>query len=162
MIDEILLASRLDALAESPQFESIELLALVAEECARYAQVELEGELVTVRGDARLLRRLLRNLLENANKYGRAPIAVSLRSTDDGAQLCVSDAGPGVPAEEQERIFEPFYRRRGGAENIGAGLGLALVRQIAEKHGGKACCEALETGGTRFVIQLPQVGESPS
>ncbi len=69
----------------------------------------------------------------------------------------VSDRGPGVPATERERIFEPFYRLAGHAEQAGGvGLGLSLVRQIARHHGGEARCEAREGGGSCFVLSLPQ------
>ena len=81
-------------------------------------------------GDARMLRRLLRNLLENARRYAAGtPISVSLDPLPDGLRLRVEDAGPGVPQAEQARIFEPFYRPRGTAESgSGIGLGLALVQ----------------------------------
>src|SRR5262249_42872745 len=74
LIDEILLASRLDAVKGLERVEDIDLLALAAEECARYESVELEGRPVVVRGDPRLLRRLVRNLLENAKRHGAPPI----------------------------------------------------------------------------------------
>jgi signal transduction histidine kinase len=70
--------------------------------------------------------------------------------------MAVSDRGPGVPEAWRERIFEPFFRLPGHAEREGGvGLGLSLVRQIAERHGGAARCEAREGGGSRFVISLP-------
>ena len=71
-------------------------------------------------------------------------------------RLTVADRGPGVPVSERERIFDPFYRpeERSSAET-GVGLGLALVRQIAERHGGLVACRAREGGGTCFVLDLP-------
>ncbi len=147
LIEEILLASRLDASTRLEALEDIDLLALAAEGCARYEGASLEGEPVKVRGDARLLRRLLRNLLENARRHGAPPIEVSVRAVPSGAELRVSDHGPGVPEAERERVFEPFYRRAGSTE--GAGLGLALVRRIARQHGGEARCKA------GFVVTLP-------
>ena len=72
------------------------------------------------------------------------------------AVLEVADHGPGVPASERERIFEPFYRLAQRRENgRGSGLGLALVREIARRHGGEAVCLAAEGGGSRFRIDLP-------
>jgi signal transduction histidine kinase len=72
------------------------------------------------------------------------------------AILEVSDHGPGVPAAERQRIFEPFYRLAGGSETgRGSGLGLARVREIARRHGGNAVCLAAEGGGSRFCIDLP-------
>ena len=137
LIEEILLASRLDA-QESFTPEDVELLALAAEECARYEGVELEGEPVSLRGDARLLRRMIRNLLENARKHGSPPVKVLLRKTE----LRVCDSGPGVPEAEREKLFEPFYR----------GLGLSIVRRIARRHGGEARCT-----GNCFVVSLGPV-----
>ncbi len=154
LIDEILLASRLDAVKEREASEEVDLLALAAEECARYENAELVGEPVTVRGDSRLLRRMLRNLLENAKRHGAPPIEVRVSRTGDGAELAFCDHGAGVPESERERVFDPFYRRTGTKEVAGAGLGLALVRQIARRHGGDARC--VQGGwGSCFIVALP-------
>jgi signal transduction histidine kinase len=68
----------------------------------------------------------------------------------------VLDRGPGVPAEAREKIFEAFYRVEGHSEQAGGvGLGLALVKQIAEAHGGSVACDAREGGGSRFLVRLP-------
>jgi len=139
LIDEILLASRLDALPGVESGETVDLLALAAEEASRYG-IEAEGASMMVRGDARLLRRMIRNLLENARRHGAPPVTVSLKS----GELSVCDSGIGVPAAERERVFEPFYR---GAR--GSGLGLSIVRQIARRHGGDVRCE-----GNCFVVRL--------
>ena len=97
------------------------------------------GETVEIDGDATLLRRLIRNLLENAAKHGRAPITISVTRREDMARIVVADAGEGIAPAERERVFEPFYRPAGRAESSGGwGLGLSLVRQIAERHGGGA------------------------
>jgi len=139
LIEELLLASRLDAVAALERSEDVDLLALAAEEAARY-DLEVEGEPAPMRGDPRLLRRLIRNLLENARRHGAPPIEVFVTRKE----LRVCDRGAGVPEAERERVFEPFYSRQG------IGLGLALVRQIARRHGGEARCE-----GNCFVITLP-------
>jgi signal transduction histidine kinase len=139
LIDEILLASRLDALPGVESGETVDLLALAAEEASRYG-IEAEGASMMVRGDARLLRRMIRNLLENARRHGAPPVTVSLKNRE----LSVCDSGIGVPAAERERVFEPFYR---GAR--GSGLGLSIVRQIARRHGGDVRCE-----GNCFVVRL--------
>ena len=157
LVDEILLASRLDAGPELEAREDVDLLALAAEECARVDAV-LDGEPVTVRGDPRLLRRMIRNLLENARRYGAGtPIEVRVgRAADGSAELRVCDRGPGVSQAERERIFEPFYRPAGAREREGGvGLGLALVRQIARRHGGDAKCLARDGGGSCFAVLLP-------
>jgi len=149
LIDEILLASRLDALSEEPlQLEDVDLLALVAELAAAHTEVQIEGASLPLRADARLLRRLLRNLLENAERHGQPPTRLQLSASGGEAVIRVSDAGPGVPEAQREAVFEPFYR--GDTRATGSGLGLALVRQIAQRHGGSAVCE-----GQAFVIRLP-------
>ena len=136
--------------------EPVDLLAVAAEEAAHY-DTEASGQPVTVKGDRLLLRRLIRNLLENARRYaGDGPIDVSVVKESDRAVLEVRDHGPGVPSDERERIFEPFYRLAATRESgRGSGLGLALVREIARRHGGEAVCLAAEGGGSRFRIDLP-------
>ena len=108
--------------------------------------------------DARLLRRLVRNLFENARHHGqRTAIEATVEpSGASGATLVVADGGPGVPEAERERIFEPFYRARTatGHNDVGVGLGLSLVRQIAERHGGSARCLPRDGGGICFEIRL--------
>ncbi|MET0265760.1 MAG: ATP-binding protein [Duganella sp.] len=155
LLDEILLASRLGALADTTQHEELDLLALAAEECARYDDVRLEGTSAVLQGDQRLLRRLLRNLLENACRHGQQPVQVLIVSTAKHATLTVWDQGPGIPAAEFERVFEPFYRRSNTRDNSGAGLGLALIRQIARRHGGEARCVLMPDGRSSFEITLP-------
>jgi signal transduction histidine kinase len=157
LLDEILLASRLGALQENTDTEELDLLALAAEECARYDDTDLDGESAVIRGDPRLLRRLLRNLLENAHRHGVPPANVQITRADGVATLRVWDKGPGVPDPEFERVFEPFFRRRGTLDNTGAGLGLALVRQIARRHGGEARCTLMKDGRSCFEVTLPLI-----
>lgn len=156
LIEQILLASRLEALPFLGQREPVDLLALAAEEAARY-DLEASGASVTVSGDRTLLRRVIRNLIENARRHGGdGPVAVSVMSEHGRAVLEVTDCGPGVPESERQRIFEPFYRPPGSKENgRGSGLGLALVLDIARRHGGNAVCLAAEGGGSRFRVDLP-------
>ena len=162
LIDEILLASRLDASeADMGTIEQVDLTGLAAEECAR-AEAELDlvagtdNASLTVPGVSRLLRRAIRNLLENARRYGAGEIAVELSNANGFATVRVNDRGPGVPPSLRDRIFEPFYRLPGASErNGGVGLGLALVKSIAERHGGTVRCEDRLGGGASFVIRLP-------
>jgi signal transduction histidine kinase len=141
LVDEILLASRLEA-QEAISVENVDLLALAAEECARYEGAELDGEPVTMSGDARLLRRMIRNLLENARRHGSPPVKVTVGKGEGRISFRICDSGPGVPEAEREKLFEPFYR----------GLGLSIVRQIARRHGGEARCE-----GNCFVVSFWKV-----
>jgi two-component system, OmpR family, sensor histidine kinase RstB len=162
LIEEILLASRLDIAAAPPEVEDVDLLALAAEECARYDDCILDGEAVVLRGDGRLLRRLLRNLLDNAQRHGRPPIRVELRQDGRRASLAVIDAGHGIPEPEREQVFLPFHRlassfRSSAADGKGggAGLGLALVRQIARLHGGEATATARPDARSCMIVTLP-------
>jgi len=169
LIDEILLASRLDARqADAEPFETLDLTGLAAEECAR-VNAELQAELptgpnadhsLTLQGSPRLLRRLIRNLLENARRYGQGDIMLALSVLRDNAGqraiIQVQDRGPGVPVDQRERIFEPFYRLPGASEREGGvGLGLALVKSISERHGGRVRCEERPGGGACFIVELP-------
>ena len=160
LIGQLLLASRLDTLEALDGREEVDLLALAAEEAARYG-ADVAGEPVCVRGDRRLLHHLVSNLLQNAQRHGGAQdaaVEVSVtRDVDGSARLLVCDRGRGVPLEERERIFEPFYRPAGlvEGETGGVGLGLALVRRIARLHGGDAICVAREGGGSSFEVTLP-------
>ena len=174
LIDEILLASRLDAKqADAEPFESLDLTGLAAEECAR-TNAELSAELGGVAGDSvdtsahslmvqgspRLLRRLIRNLLENARRYSTGDVNLALAKIRVGSRtlavITVQDRGPGVPEAQRERIFEPFYRLPGASERDGGvGLGLALVKSIAQRHNGTVRCEARPSGGASFIVELP-------
>jgi signal transduction histidine kinase len=174
LIDEILLASRLDAKeADIGTFEPVDLVGLCAEESARVgAKLDVPQGLyaLEVPGVAKLLRRMVRNLLENARRYG-APIASDIASdalaTDivltlqrDKGQviLTVCDRGPGVPEAYRERIFEPFFRLPGASERAGSvGLGLSLVKSIALRHGGQVTCSDREGGGAVFSVKFASV-----
>lgn len=158
LIDEVLLASRLDAVGGAAlEPDEVDLTALLAEECAR-ARAALDAVPARCHGDARLLRRMVRNLLENARRHGDgAPVTVRLAAGEEAMlQLDVCDAGPGIGAADRERIFEPFFRAPGASETAGGvGLGLSLVRQIVALHGGSVRCEDNEGGGCRFRVTLP-------
>ncbi len=160
LIEEILLASRLDTLETVVDTHEVELLGLAAEECA-VAGALIEGTPIKIRGDERLLRRLIRNLLDNARRYGAGGDVEALlqRRNSNEAMLMVCDHGPGVAAAERERIFEPFYRPAGTRESEGSvGLGLAIVRQIARLHGGDVRCMPRSGGGTCFEVTLQVSG----
>lgn len=158
LIDEILLASRLDSKeADVGTFEPVDLVGLAAEECARVqALLQDPPPHLSVPGVSKLLRRALRNLLENANRHAGGEVQLQLRQEAGFAVVEVLDKGPGVPADLRERIFEPFYRLPGASEKDGGvGLGLALVKSIAQRHGGSVQCSNRPQGGACFSLRLP-------
>jgi signal transduction histidine kinase len=155
LVEEILLSSRLDHAAPGlGHLAPVDLLGLAAEEAIRVG-AEVEGDPAEIVGDEVLLRRLLRNLLENGVRHGKPPVRIRVEARDEAARVTVTDDGPGIAPEERARVFEPFYRPSGRGEAAGGwGLGLALVRQIAERHGGTATCREADDGRSRFVVWL--------
>ncbi|MES1209408.1 MAG: HAMP domain-containing sensor histidine kinase [Pseudomonadota bacterium] len=172
LIEDVLLFARADARVPSRPLVPIDLWALVGDEAARTGAV-VEGDAhVQLTGDAVLMRHLVRNLLENAQRHGQlapepgvatttaaaGPVRVVISVDGASVRLAVEDQGPGVPVEDAERIFAPFFRRAGGAgvdPAAGHGLGLALVRQVARYHGGEVAYRARAAGGSRFEVTLP-------
>ncbi|HVY06521.1 MAG TPA: HAMP domain-containing sensor histidine kinase [Burkholderiales bacterium] len=157
LIEGILLSSRLDALGAAGTKEDSDLLAIAAEECARYDGCSVGGESVIVQADPGLLRHLLRNLVENALRHGRPPVDVTVGRENGIAVLRVSDHGDGIADSERETVFEPFRRARGAAKG-GTGLGLSLVRKIARLHGGDARVEEPGPGGLTVLVTFGSEG----
>jgi signal transduction histidine kinase len=153
LVDEILLVSRLDASEGLDVREEIDLAALAAEECARYEDCGVQGQSVLVRGDPTLLRRMIRNLVENAKLHGKPPVEIAIVRRGDQAELSVSDRGEVIAADARERLFSAFYRIPGRSGPKDTGLGLALVRQIARRHGGEAAYRPER--GSCFTVTLP-------
>jgi signal transduction histidine kinase len=154
LVEEILLASRLDHVGLPQERQDVDLLAVAAQEAARHG-LAAEGKPVTVKGDERLLTRMVRNLIQNAVRHGAPPVEIAVGSRAGHPCLTVRDHGPGITDEEKERVFEPFYRPSGRAEASGGwGLGLALVRQIAELHGAHVSIETPADGGARFTVEF--------
>lgn len=120
------------------------------------------GASTIVTGDREQLRRVIVNLLDNAVKFTAddGAIAVAVASGGGRARLTVRDDGPGVPAAELSRIFDRFYRGRSRSAP-GAGLGLSLCREIAERHGGELVAENNPEGGARFTLSLPLDRSAP-
>ena len=119
---------------------------------------EVGGESTPYWCEQRWMKRAVRNLLENARKYGGDEVSVNVQSDGaGGAVIVVEDDGDGVPEDIRELVFEPFFRPPGLHEgrDKGVGLGLAIVRQICKRHGGTVRCLERTGGGTRFEINLP-------
>ncbi len=160
LVGEILLSSRLSHTTSAEPMQPIDLLALVAEESAR-AGLSVTGSSVEVLGNERLLCQLVRNLIQNATHHGRPPIEITVSHTADHAELAIRDHGMGIAEKDIDRVFEAFFRPGGYSESAGGwGLGLALVRQIAERHSGSVRGEAPSDGGMRFVVTLPRMREN--
>ena len=159
LIDELLLASRLQITEALEVSEPVDLLALTAEEGARVGAV-VTGAARNVSGDRRLLRHLARNLFENARRHGAGTtIEASVGGDDAGVVLRVCDHGPGIPEDERERIFDPFYRTAAVREQkAGVGLGLHLVKTIAERHEATVGYQPNEPAGSCFVVRFPPDG----
>jgi signal transduction histidine kinase len=164
LIDDVLDTSRIEAGTFSFTFSDVDLTELLRDvvAAAELAQDEVEltaevGSLPCVRGDRERLRQVIQNLVDNAVKYSSAGARVRVTATtDDGHVLIdVEDEGPGIPAEDQELIFEKFGRSSGGTAKPGTGLGLFIARSIAEAHGGSLDVESVPQRGSVFRLELP-------
>ncbi|MEM8712688.1 MAG: HAMP domain-containing sensor histidine kinase [Planctomycetota bacterium] len=154
LIGEILVLSRLVAEPDPDATERIDVVAIAAEESARFDDCTLEGRnALAIWGDPAVFRRMIRNLIENAFKHGAAPVQVTVEESGGWAEIRVADSGPGVPAEERERIWEPFRRPEGSASKPGYGLGLAIVSQAALSLGGTSIVDNAES--STFVVRIP-------
>jgi two-component system sensor histidine kinase KdpD len=165
LIENLLDLSRLEAHAAEPRPEWCsleEVLEAAIDDLALPAgtfNVSIQGELPLVRADAAQLERAFANLLENAGRYsGGHPVSLRARAVGRRVVIRVVDRGPGIPAAQRERVFEPFYRAgTGGTGHRGSGLGLAIARGFVEANGGTIAVESLPGQGTTFVVELPNV-----
>jgi PAS domain S-box-containing protein len=125
----------------------------------RPVQIDVADDLPLVNVDSPSMERVLGNLLHNAHKYSPEdyPIQISARAQNGVLELHVDDQGPGVPVQEREQIFEPFFRRKSAAESLvpGKGLGLTICRSIVTAHEGEIRVEDRPGGGSRFTVALP-------
>lgn len=153
LIGDVLLTSRLEAIHQLETLEIVDLLDVLQTEGERVG-ARITGEPIQVAGNKSMLSRLFRNLFENAKRHSDA-IEAWLEIDAEQVRVCVADRGPGVAETDRERIFERFYRQPGQEQTGGTGLGLALVRQIAEIHGGEVGCHPRKGGGSRFEVRLP-------
>ncbi|MFG2192798.1 sensor histidine kinase [Streptomyces sp. NPDC048639] len=167
---DLLLLARLDA-GEGPKEGSrLELAAMVRKElaqrhCDRFpVAADLGAQPLEVAGSRGQLARVLGNLVDNAQRHAAGEVRVTLRSEGGTAVLEVADDGAGVPREERERIFERFVRLDDARsrDDGGAGLGLAIARDVAERHGGTLTVGEARSGGAAFVLRLPATRSASS
>jgi two-component system, OmpR family, sensor kinase len=173
LVADLLLLARADAGREAPR-RPVDLASVVREAAAEAGALSADhplaldlpdGQGVVVEGVGDDLHRLAGNLIENALLHTPpgTPVTVSVRRDGDRVVLEVADRGPGVPPAMRERVFERFIRGRGDrAPSGGAGLGLAIVRAVADAHGGSVSVHDAEGGGARFVVTLPTPARSES
>lgn len=161
LVDSLLLLARLEEGAE-PVREVVDLDDLALDEVhrTRPGAIRLDGAAITparVRGDSRLLGQVLRNLVDNAVRHVASRVTVSLSARNGNAELVVDDDGHGIAPHHRADVFDRFVRLDEGRarDDGGAGLGLSIVREIVEVHGGTVTVGAAPHGGARFVVTLP-------
>lgn len=159
LIDELILMTRLDSDLQGDISQTVDLVAIAAEECSRYRDCQLSGSMAEISGDARLLQRLVRNLVENAHKHGKSPVRIDIRATPAQVTFTVSDGGRGIPEAERENVFQPFYRVQGEQKVQGYGLGLPLVQRIAEAHGGSVSIQPGPQSAISLTFPVTQPAE---
>ncbi len=159
MVNSLLAFAREEAAEEDMRV--VDLAALVETVCADLTDAGAKvtcnpAEPLPVSCRVSAVRRAVTNLVGNATRHG-GEAAVLLEATSSQVRIIVEDDGPGIPDEELEQVFRPFYRveRSRNRDTGGVGLGLAVVRSIARQHGGEACVENRPQGGLRAVISLP-------
>ena len=172
LVENILLFSHIDAARVRLEPERTDLGELVEEVVEAYVPTA-EARRMRIVADApsrifaivdpRALRQVVVNLIDNAIKYGPAgqTVTVEVERGDKVARLAVSDQGPGVPSADRARLWRPFVRlANAGSTASGSGIGLSVVRNLVQQHGGTVSVEDAEGGGARFVVTLPITGES--
>ena len=168
LVDALLLLARADTSGVSPALDQVDLTGLVnevretllvlAEE--KNQQIEIIAEQLTIRADRELLRLALLNLVHNAIRYSAEGLMISLRvrRQEANAVVEVTDQGPGIAPEHQQKIFERFYRvdKARSRASGGAGLGLAIARWAIERQGGHVELESEPGRGSLFRIVMPR------
>ncbi len=168
LVDDMLVLARLDQGRPLEQ-EPVDMLAIATDAAADARVVAPQREIrlkssgtVVVNGDDTRLRQVVGNLVRNAIVHTppQTPIDISLSTEDSVARLSVADHGPGLSAEEIDRIFEPFYRAdpSRSRDSGGAGLGLSIVSAVVTTHGGHVNVRETEGGGATFEVELPLAG----
>ena len=151
--------------------ETLESAHAVFQQAGCVVEKNIESDLPLVMGDPMALKQALQNLLHNAAKYGAGEshwVGVSAcRTGSESApvvEIRVADRGPGIPADEQAHIFEPFFRGRSALQDQihGTGLGLNLAKKIVEAHGGSIQVKSVVMKGSEFVVRLPAMPDGES
>jgi signal transduction histidine kinase len=168
LVEDLLDLGRLDAGIDLTliRLRMEEIIESVVDEYRQPAAVaglnlnaEIAGNLPAVRGDAALIRQAVANYVGNAIKYAPKSGKLVIRAVAEKNEVVISviDKGPGIPQQDLLRLFEKFYRgNQPNRERVrGSGLGLALVKSIANRHGGRAWCESEVGHGSRFYLSLP-------
>jgi signal transduction histidine kinase len=165
LIDDLLFLARLDAPGRPVRDEIVDLDDLVFAETAAL-RAEAPGIVVDtaavsaarVRGDANELARVVRNVLDNARRHAAGRVVISLTEAGEHAVLTVDDNGPGIPPQHRQEVFGRFVRledaRTPGSGS--SGLGLAIARDIVDRHGGTIAASESATGGGRVIVTLPR------
>ena len=163
LIEDLLHLARTDAGEVAQRRDPVDLDDVVARE-VQQLRLEVPSEIdmsavsgAGLEGDADQLKRAVRNLLHNAARHASRRVGVSLAETDGHVVLTVDDDGPGIPADQRDRVFERFARldRARVASAGGSGLGLAITRDIVLRHGGTIVIDDSDSGGARFTVRLP-------
>ena len=160
LVDRLLTLARADSGLQL-ELDRVELKPLVEEVCRQAATAHPQVVLTvsttaaSVSADQDALRQLLWILVDNASRYAREAIEVRLFTEPGWARLAVIDDGPGVPAEDRERIFERFYRADRSRTGTHAGLGLSIAQWIVAQHRGRITAGVGGTGGAAFLVDLP-------
>ncbi len=151
--------------------ETLESAQAVLQQAGCVVEKNIQSDLPLVMGDPMALKQALQNLLHNAAKYGAGEshwVGISACRTggesDPGVEIRVADRGPGIPADEQAHIFEPFFRGRSALQDQihGTGLGLNLAKKIVEAHGGSIQVKSVVMKGSEFIIRLPAMPDGAS
>ena len=168
LVEQLLALARLDDITDQPNWKEIGLGDLVADVCEQYQPFAEQKDCTLkyrvcsaqINGSDEQLRRLFANLIDNAIKYGPAgsEISVSMHILNECINITIHDQGGNIPQSEQQKIFERFYRIRKTRKQspAGAGLGLALVQEIVQRHGGSITLHSDPKTGTDFIVTLPQ------
>jgi K+-sensing histidine kinase KdpD len=162
LVDKLLDLSRLEAGQAEPRLDWCSVDEVVAAALddlgprAARIDVALDADLPFVRADAAQLERAIVNLLDNAVRFSAGEqVLISAAAADERLTIRVADRGPGIPMEDVEAVFEPFYQRPHDRREEGSGLGLAIVQGLVRVNGGRAWAEPSPFGGTTFAIELP-------